>query len=47
MCWLENQALVPDSLQSFLLSKSRFNRVITLSTTHVAMIHQLGMAKYH
>jgi len=41
----ENQSLVPDSLADLPFIKIPVHRVITLSTTHVAMIHQLGMAK--
>lgn len=38
----EDPALVPDSLQHLVYIKTPVNRVITLSTTHVAMIDQLG-----
>jgi iron complex transport system substrate-binding protein len=36
---------VPDSLADLPFIKIPVQRVITMSTTHVAMIHQLGMAK--
>ncbi len=39
----EESNLVPDSLSDALFIKTPVRRVITLSTTHVAMIGQLGM----
>jgi len=38
----ENRALVPDSLSDLPFIKIPVQRVVTLSTTHIAMIHQLG-----
>ncbi len=38
----ESEMLVPDSLSRFPFIKIPVQRVITLSTTHVAMIHYLG-----
>lgn len=40
----ERREVVPDSLSDLPFIKIPVQRVITLSTTHVAMIHQLGMA---
>ena len=41
----EKRSLVPDSLSDLPFIHIPVQRVITLSTTHVAMINQLGMAK--
>ena len=40
----ENRTLVPDSLSDLTFIKIPVQRVVTLSTTHIAMIHQLGMS---
>ncbi len=40
-----NPDMVPDSLGDLVYIKTPVKRVITLSTTHVAMIHQLGEAQ--
>lgn len=40
----EHKDLVPDSLSDLPFIKIPVQRVVTLSTTHVAMIHQLGRA---
>ncbi|MEN8227212.1 MAG: ABC transporter substrate-binding protein [Bacteroidota bacterium] len=40
-----NSSLVPDSLSDLPFIKTPVQRVITLSTTHVAMINELGKAK--
>ncbi|MCK5137079.1 MAG: ABC transporter substrate-binding protein [Bacteroidales bacterium] len=41
----EDDALIPDSLKEVPYIKTPVGRVITLSTTHVAMIHQLGKSE--
>jgi iron complex transport system substrate-binding protein len=40
----DSQELVPDSFADYPFIKTPVRRVITMSTTHVAMISQLGMA---
>jgi len=41
----EQEHLIPDSLKAFPFIKTPVSRVITLSTTHVAMIDQLGKSE--
>ena len=41
----EEEVLIPDSLKAFPFIKTPVSRVITLSTTHVAMIDQLGKSE--
>lgn len=40
----EQQEMIPDSLNGLPWIRIPVQRVVTLSTTHIAMIHQLGMA---